>query len=102
MKGAVVVFSRLTAKPGRRDALLALLAPLVDAAKEEPGTECFVIHVARDDADVAWSYERFADEAAFTAHRDSTAVRAVLPKIRELLALSPEVTFATPKLEARR
>ncbi len=71
----IVIFTRLTAQPGRRAELLAAFAPLLDAVADEPGTEVFVMHTARDDADVVLFYEVYRDEVALATHRESEAVR---------------------------
>ena len=90
----IVIFTRLTALPGRRDDLLAAFAALLEAVKSEPGTEMFVMHTARDDDDVVLFYEVYRDEASLAAHRDSDAVRAVVPRLDGLLAAPPEITYA--------
>ena len=93
---SIVIFTRLTAIPGRRAELLAAFAPLVDAVAGEPGTEVFVMHTARDDADVVLFYEAYRDEAALATHRESEAVQAVVPRLGDLLAGPPEITYARP------
>ena len=92
----IVIFTRLTARPGRRADLLAAFAPLLDAVADEPGTEVFVMHTARDDADVVLFYEAYQDEAALATHRESEAVRAVIPRLGDLLVAPPEITYARP------
>jgi quinol monooxygenase YgiN len=92
----IVIFTRLTARPGLRAELLAAFAPLLDAVANEPGTEVFVMHTARDDADVVLFYEAYRDEAALPTHRESEAVRAVVPRLGDLLVAPPEITCARP------
>jgi quinol monooxygenase YgiN len=94
--GPVVIFSRLRARPGERDRLVGVLAPLVEAARAEAGTERYVLHHSRDDADEVWFYERYADEDALAAHRDGPAVRSVVAHLDDLLAEPPAITYATP------
>ncbi len=84
----IAYVARMTAKSGRRDALLARLRELVDAAAAEPGTITFTMHTVDDDPDVVVSYELFADEAAFDAHRGSPTIARVLPQLRDLIAAS--------------
>jgi quinol monooxygenase YgiN len=92
----IVIFTRLTARPGRRADLLAAFAPLLGAVADEPGTEAFIMHTARDDADVVLFYEAYRDEAALAVHRESEAVRSVVPLLGELLVGPPEITYALP------
>lgn len=91
---SIVIFTRLTARPGCRNDLLAAFAPLLDAVAHEPGTEVFAMHTARDEADVVLFYEVYRDDAALAAHRESSAVRAVVPRLGDLLVGPPEITYA--------
>ena len=93
---SIVIFTRLTAVPGGRAGLLAAFAPLIDAVAGEPGTEVFAMHTARDDPDVVLFYEAYHDEAALAMHRESEAVQAVIPRLDDLLARPPEITYARP------
>lgn len=92
----IVIFSRLRARRGERERLVAVLAPLIAAASAEPGTELFDLHLARDDMDEVWLYERFTDDAALAAHREGPAVRNVVAQLDEVLAETPTITYATP------
>ena len=98
----IVIFTRLIARPGRRNELLDAFAPFLDAVADEPGTEVFVMHTARDDADIVLFYEVYRDDAALAAHRDSDAVRDLVPRLGDLLAGPPEITYAPPRARARR
>jgi quinol monooxygenase YgiN len=91
----VVIFTRLTAVPGRRDELVAALEALSDVARREPGAETFVVHPARDEPDVVLGYEVFRDDAALAEHRASAAVAAIGPRLEALLASPPEITYAS-------
>jgi quinol monooxygenase YgiN len=93
---SIAIFTRLTARAGRREDLLTAFAPLLEAVAGEPGTEVFTMHAARDDADVVLFYERYRDEAALAVHRESDAVRAVVPRLADLLVAPPEITYASP------
>lgn len=90
----VVIFTRLTAKPGRRDELLAVLDELAVSTRAEPGNEEFLTHGSRDEPNVVLGYERFVDEAAVEAHRATDAVRIAREKLDDLLAEPPEITYA--------
>jgi quinol monooxygenase YgiN len=91
---SIAIFTRLTAKPGHRDELLAVLAELAVATQAEPGNEQFVAHAARDDADVVLGYERFTDDAAIEAHRATEAVQVARQRLADLLTEPPEITYA--------
>jgi autoinducer 2-degrading protein len=92
----IVIFTRLTARPGRRAELLAAFDDLHDAAQREDGTEVFVMHTARDDADAVLFYEVYRDQAALDRHRESPAVRALVARLGDLVAGPPQITYAEP------
>jgi len=92
---AVIIFTRLIARSGRRDELLAVLEELAVSTRNEPGNEVFVTHAARDEPDVVLGYERFVDDAAVDAHRATDAVRIAREKLDDLLTEPPEIAYAT-------
>ena len=95
--GRICFISRMTARPGRRDELLAELRLLVEAATaDEPGTELFEINVLDDDPDVVISYEVFADDEALAAHASAPATSAFVERIGDLLAKPPEPLRGRP------
>lgn len=91
----IVIFTRLVARPGRRSELLDAFAPLLAAVEDEPGTDVFAVHTARDDPDALLCYEVFRDDAALAAHRESEAVRTMVAELGDVLAAPPEVTYAS-------
>ena len=90
----VVIFTRLTAKPGRRNELLAVLDELGAATSAEPGCQQFVVHAARDEPDLVLGYEVFVDDDAVVAHRATEPVRVATERLGELLAGAPEIVYA--------
>jgi len=90
----VVIFTRLTAAPGRGNELLAILEALAVATRAEPGNDMFVVHAARDEPDVVLGYEVFTDDDALTAHRATDAVRVAQEQLTDVLAEPPEVVYA--------
>jgi quinol monooxygenase YgiN len=91
----IVIFTRLVARPGRRDEVLEAFAPFLAAVEREPGTEMFTANVARDDPDMLLCYEVYRDGDALAAHRDSDAVRDLVARLGDLLAGPPEVVYAS-------
>lgn len=90
----VVIFTRLTAQPGARDALLAQLERFGEAVRAEPGNEAFEVYAARDLTDVVVGYEVFRDDAALAEHRASDATKEMTGRLPDLLAGPPEITYA--------
>jgi quinol monooxygenase YgiN len=90
----IAIFTRLTARPGRRDELLAVLTELAASTRAEPGNQQFVVHPARDEPDLVLGYEVFADDAAIEAHRATDAVHVARERLGDLLAAPPEIVYA--------
>ncbi len=83
----VTVIARYETLPGQGDAVAAVLARHVAASRAEPGCLQFVAERSQDDGDHFVLYERYVDEAAFDAHRDSPHFqRNVVETIAPLLA----------------
>ena len=67
MKHAVI--GTLEVQPGTRDEVLrAMLAHRERSLRDEPGTLQFEVLVPNDEADKIFSFELYADIAAFEAH----------------------------------
>ena len=77
---------RVTARPGRRDDLLALFHELAVAAVDEPGTLVYTFSTADSDPDLVVTFELFADEAAVEAHKAAAAMQRVRPQLDEVVA----------------
>ena len=90
---SIAIFTRLVAKSGRRDELVAVLEELAQSTRAEPGNEQFVTHAARDEPDVVLGYELFTDDAAMEAHRATDAVRIARERLDDLLSAPPEITY---------
>jgi quinol monooxygenase YgiN len=80
------VFVKLTAKPGKRDELVAAFAPMLGAVADEAGTEVYSVHLDNKDEDVAWIFEMYADEDALAVHSSSETMKALGAAFGELLA----------------
>ncbi len=90
-----VVLAKLTAAPGKRDELVAVLSGMVEHTKTEPGTELYALHVAKDDDVTVWFYERYTDDAAFAAHGTSDVMKGLGPKLKGLVGGAPELIHLT-------
>jgi quinol monooxygenase YgiN len=97
----IVIFTRLQARPGGRDELVAAFDALHAAVSSEPGTTVFAMHVAADDPDVVLFYEAYADDDALARHREGDAVREIVPHLTALLAGAPEITYAAAPVRAK-
>lgn len=92
----VAVVAKLVAKPERRTEMVEALRGLLDAARQEPGTELYVLHESAGDDDTVWIYELYTDQDALGVHSSSEAMKLVGGRLAELLAAPPELTLARP------
>jgi (4S)-4-hydroxy-5-phosphonooxypentane-2,3-dione isomerase len=93
----VALVARFRVKDGSGDELIATLESLLDEVSTEPGTELYWLNRSRDDPDVFWTCELYADEDAFAAHAESPAMDALAPTLEKLIAES-EVIIGDPVL----
>lgn len=88
----VSLFFKVTLQDGRVDDFLAEVAPVVAHVREnEPGTLDYRVHTTAVDPNVVWFYERYADEAAMTAHAQSPAIATMFTKVGPLMDGAPEM-----------
>jgi (4S)-4-hydroxy-5-phosphonooxypentane-2,3-dione isomerase len=82
----VALLSRVKAKEGRGEELIAAFLPVFELVEEEPGTLLYVLHRSREDPDLFWVCELYADDDAFAAHRNSEALAAATPALANFIA----------------
>lgn len=66
-----VVAATWRAKEGEEAAVIGILRTMVKLTNQEPGCQMFAAHQSREDPRTFLLYERFDDEHAFQAHRES-------------------------------
>jgi autoinducer 2-degrading protein len=93
----VSVLAKVTAREGKDDELVAAFEPLIDQVRNEPGTLLYVMNRAKDDPNVFWFSELYADEDAFAAHGSSDAMAKAMPALGPLIAES-ELIVGEPVL----
>jgi quinol monooxygenase YgiN len=93
----VGIIAKMTAKEGQRDGLVAALKPLLDAAKDEPGTEIYAMHTDTATPELVWFYELYTDQDAMIAHGTSEAMKAAGASLAPLLEGRPELYFLAPE-----
>jgi quinol monooxygenase YgiN len=82
----VALLSRVKAKEGKGEELIAAFQPVFELVNKEPGTLVYVLHRSRDDPDLFWVTELYADDDAFAAHGKSDAMAAATPTLAEFVA----------------
>ena len=87
----VAVIAKITALPGKRDEVVAVLSEVAKATENEPGTLLYAMNIDKAEADVIWFYELYADDAALAAHGGSEAMKAAGGQLRDKAAGRPEL-----------
>jgi (4S)-4-hydroxy-5-phosphonooxypentane-2,3-dione isomerase len=91
----VALLSRVKAKEGRGEELIVAFQPVFELVNNEPGTLLYVLHRSKDDPDLFWVSELYADEDAFAVHRQSDALAAATPTLAAAIA-EAEVIVGEP------
>jgi quinol monooxygenase YgiN len=91
--GMYGLIGRMMAKPGQRDALLALL---LDGTTDMPGCLSYVIALDTTDADALWITEVWDGEASHAASLQLPKVQAAIGRARPLIAGFRERFVTTP------
>ena len=84
----VSMLAKLKVKEGKGDELIAAFEPLFEQVGQEPGTLLYVLNRAKDDPDMFWFSELYADDDAFAAHGASDAMVKAGPTLVPLIAES--------------
>ena len=93
----VSLLARFRAKEGKGDEIVAAFEPIIDQVRNEPGTLLYVMSRAKDDPDVFWFAELYADDDAFAAHGASDAMAKAGPTLAPLIA-ETELILGEPVL----
>lgn len=93
----VALLTRIKAKAGKGDELIAASQPLFEQVENEPGTLLYVMHRAKDDPDTFWFAELYTDDDAFAAHSGSEVMAKAAPALGNLIAES-ELVLGEPVL----
>jgi quinol monooxygenase YgiN len=93
----VSLFARFTAKDGKGDEIVAAFEPIIDQVRNEPGTLLYVMNRAKDDPNVFWFAELYADDDAFAAHGAREAMANAMPTLGPLIA-ETELVVGEPVL----
>jgi len=76
--------TRLKAKPGKRNALIALNLTMQEETAAEEGVPVYVFHTAVDNPDEFYYYDLYETEEAYNAHCSTDAFRNMLSSLGEL------------------
>ena len=91
MPATVHVLARYTARPGKEDALKAVLIGLVPPTRRELGCYQYDLHVDNSDARQFCFVERWDDEAALDQHLETSHLKKALTQIEDLVEVPPDI-----------
>jgi quinol monooxygenase YgiN len=87
------IIAKLTVQPGKEDEFKAAGAEMVAAVRaSETGTIQYALTQSQKTPNEFYFIERYADDAAMSAHRETPHMAAFGGKIGGLLAGRPEIT----------
>lgn len=90
----VSMLGTITCQDGKADEMAAVLASMVEAAREEPGCEIYSYHRGEDDR--FWFFALMSDREAMSNHGRSDAMQAAMAAFGPLMAEPPQMSVATP------
>ena len=90
------LFGKMTAVPGKGDALAANLLRAAELMQSVPGCLLYVVNTSSAEPDAVWVSEIWKDESAHGASLSIPGVRALIAETMPLLAAAPEGTRFTP------
>ncbi len=90
----VTVMGTFTCQDGRADEMEAVLADMVEAARDEPGVEIYSYHRGEDNT--YWFFALMAGEQSMQQHGQSEAMRSAMSAFGPLVAEPPQMTITTP------
>ena len=90
----VSMMGTITCQDGKADEMAAVLATMVEAARDEPGVEIYSYH--RGEGDSFSFFALMADEQSMQNHGQSEAMQAAMQAFGPLMAEPPQMSPATP------
>ena len=91
MAATVHVLARFTARPGKEDALKAVLTALVPPTRRELGCYQYDLLVDSGDARQLCFVERWDDDAALDQHLSTNHVKQALGQLEDLVDTPPDI-----------
>ena len=90
----ISMMGTISCQEGKGDEMAAVLASMVEAARDEPGVEVYSYHRSEDDT--FWFFALMADEESMQNHGQSEAMQAAMQAFGPLMAEPPRMTVTTP------
>lgn len=93
----IIVAATLTAKPGKREALLKVAAPCVTATRKEDGCISYTPYLSVENDDDIFVFEQWASKAALDAHMQTAHFKELGAAGKELMARDLQVKIFETK-----
>ncbi|HET6949284.1 MAG TPA: putative quinol monooxygenase [Acidimicrobiales bacterium] len=90
----VTVMGTFTCRDGKAGETEAVLAAMVEAARDEPGVEIYSYH--RGEENTYWFFALMTDRGAMDKHGRTDAMQAAMSAFQPLVAEPPRMTVTTP------
>ena len=90
----VSMMGTITCQDGKVDEMAAVLAQMVEAAREEPGVEIYSYH--RHEDDTFSFFALMTNAEAMQGHGQSEAMQSAMQAFGPLMAGPPQMSPATP------
>ena len=90
----VSVMGAFSCQDGKADEMEAVLAAMVEAARDEPGVEIYSYH--RGDANAFFFFALMTDAESMQNHGQSKAMQAAMAAFGPLVAEPPQMSMTTP------
>ena len=90
----ISMMGTITCQDGKADEMAAVLAQMVEAARDEPGVEIYSYHRGEDDR--FWFFALMTDAEAMQQHGQSDAMKAAMQAFGPLAAEPPHMSVTTP------
>ena len=90
----VTMIGTINCQDGKADEMAAVLATMVDAAKEEPGIEIYSYH--RGEGNTFYFFALMTSAEEMQGHGQSEAMQAAMQNFMPLMAEPPQMSMATP------
>jgi quinol monooxygenase YgiN len=87
---------KLTAQPGQRDALLAILLEAADVVGGAPGCEIYFVSTSQTEPDAIWVTEVWGSEADHAASLSFPGVKELIVKAKPLIASMSDAARTIP------
>ncbi len=92
--GKATVIGSFDCQDGKAEEMEAVLASMVEAAKQEPGIEIYSYH--RGEGNTFWFFALMSDASSMQNHGQSEAMQQAMGAFTALMASPPQMQMTTP------